>query len=63
MSPLSAVFNLSEATHVKEMEAKILAYKQENAESIARNEAKKVQRCHAVTYGGSSLCTYSFQPL
>lgn len=37
-----AVFNLIEGTDVKEMEAKIQVYKQENAESIARNEAKKV---------------------
>ena len=37
-----AVFNLVEGTHVKEMDAKIEDYKRNNAESIIRNEAKKV---------------------
>lgn len=37
-----AVFNLTEGMNVKEMEAKIADYKRNNADSIIRNEAKKV---------------------
>jgi hypothetical protein len=37
-----AVFNLVEGINVKDMETKIADYKRNNAESIIRNEAKKV---------------------
>ena len=38
------ICNLVERIQVSEMEAKIAKYKQENGESIARNEARKLQR-------------------
>ena len=38
------IFNLVERIQVNEMEAKIAKYKQEHGESIARNEARKLQR-------------------
>lgn len=38
------IFNLVERIQVAEMEAKISRYTQENGESIARNEARKLQR-------------------
>lgn len=38
------IFNLVEGIQVNEMENKVAKYQKENAESIARNEARKLQR-------------------
>lgn len=38
------IFNLVERIQVHEMEAKVARYQQEHGESIARNEARKLQR-------------------
>jgi len=38
-----AVFNLIEGVQVKEMEGRIEKYRRSNAESIARNEARRVR--------------------
>ena len=38
------MFNLAQGLDVKEMEAKIKKYKEEHAESIAKNEARRLQR-------------------
>lgn len=44
-----SVFNLIEGTDVKEMEARIEEYRRTNAESIIRNEAKKVCGCVSIS--------------
>lgn len=43
---LAVVFNLVEETNTKEMEDKIAEYRANNAESIVRNEARKVRRLY-----------------
>lgn len=40
---MHAVFNLIEGENVADMEEKIRKYKTDNADSIARNEARKVK--------------------